>query len=494
MPLGRFAMLNELVNELKSEDSRTIAKFAKFKVYVIVLHDPDDDKFIKKVSDKFRMLDSMTGERMLFLTWIQPPAEINRILGEIYAYYFNRYHIAFDKNENDGSIRELMEAKRRFNVGEHESALVLCTDLLSSNRLIVQTSAHNIQDQLLLIGDFCNNIPDGAISEGETFAKLEAIMKQQRAESEEEMTEITSDILCDVFSFQAKKEGLDCFEHDRQHRMNKILEKAEEKMNKRRNANEDASDEIIAYYDLLLQSKREEFEKDPRHELELSRRYISTEYYDKALSDGPCMSFLTNDKNTIRNYNKSLPKGAEKYSVTLCNSFNILYSIYRWGPFKGIDLSGLVIYLTKAIENECYSSIFQYCRYLNGIQMPDYYKCFCDRLGTDLSLEITGRYGQPLFCKLNRYKTKNGIRELEACTLGAVNIMRNWLYDYAEHHNWNFGEEQNWIDFEVLRNRAAHSFEIGIEDVNETSSLFDAIIDSSFDQMNLMKTYCKNER
>ena len=70
LPLSRFQMLAGLC----SQDEYVRKALAPFKLFCIVLHDPDDKKFSGRMQRHFLDLHTRTGENLLFITFINPPA------------------------------------------------------------------------------------------------------------------------------------------------------------------------------------------------------------------------------------------------------------------------------------------------------------------------------------------------------------------------------------------------------------------------------------
>ena len=65
--LNRFDKLMELKNKSASDE--------KFKLTAIIVHDPNDKTLTEYIRSHFLRFARLTGEKFLFITFVQPPKE-----------------------------------------------------------------------------------------------------------------------------------------------------------------------------------------------------------------------------------------------------------------------------------------------------------------------------------------------------------------------------------------------------------------------------------
>ena len=62
-----------------SGDSHARRVISSFKIYCIIVHDPDDEAFKKKIKERFLSLHQKTGKDLLFITFVDPPNRFREI-------------------------------------------------------------------------------------------------------------------------------------------------------------------------------------------------------------------------------------------------------------------------------------------------------------------------------------------------------------------------------------------------------------------------------
>lgn len=150
-PLSRFQMLAGLC----SQDEYARKALAPFKLFCIVLHDPDDKKFSGWMQRHFIDLHARTGDNLLFITFINPPTAWTPPDG-----------LSFPEME-----RRALSGERGFDswllinhflpavAPDAELPCLLVThDLLSREYLVLESSQDQIETQLLELGRLSSSL------------------------------------------------------------------------------------------------------------------------------------------------------------------------------------------------------------------------------------------------------------------------------------------------------------------------------------------------
>lgn len=142
-----------MMAELCRHDSFVSEKLSRFKAVCIVLHDPDDKSFARRMGRLFDSLHRRTGRDMLFITFTKPTEE----------FLFRHRDADFHTREQDNLFSEegtddsvIIGNFMRAVIPDGDLPSVLVTDDLSSDRFVyLPTSDMTFEMQLLRIADYC---------------------------------------------------------------------------------------------------------------------------------------------------------------------------------------------------------------------------------------------------------------------------------------------------------------------------------------------------
>lgn len=229
LPLSRFQLMSGLVTGIGYAEEA----ISQFKMVCIVLPDPYDASFRRRMRERFMDLHEQTGKDMLFITFIEPPLEW------LYKQRSVNFTAAGQMNlftEHGCDDRQLISMFIRSVAPEAQLPAIVVTDnLLSGEYVVLETSESRFEHQLLEIGALCTNSEDRVPVTDTRF--LNVLNDLGRYQVSSTASRPIAAILADVFAVQP--DNYDGFSNTW---ADARLRKLEEEMNR---GDQDAT---LAYY------------------------------------------------------------------------------------------------------------------------------------------------------------------------------------------------------------------------------------------------------
>ena len=372
LPISNFSTFLSLCD--RQRDSGINKLFSQFKLTVIVLGDPKDPEII----DKFKTVNRMTGQDLLFITFTSSPYHYRVNFRE-----WNKYEELDDTTRdrlrqlNDVSTIDdigMADLARRFNLSpSHLPALIITNDLRAREAVVLRTTKEQISKQLVLL----------ALEVAERNAPIDIRNLELVKSSPDallcDFRSSTSEILTNAFgNIQLKENPNDQEAKD-------WNDKAVNDSLQRLNTMDDTSETALA--------EREEELMD---------------YATNRLVQAQRTSPTASNNRFVIDENKM--QGIESDTLTTLRTYNLLTRQFVSKPENGLpedfkyDYSALSLYLSKVLENELAYSIVQQMRQVKGIPMPDYYcKLFKGKNDADYKVKTASDKAVDLNKKQGRY-------------------------------------------------------------------------------------------
>ena len=432
--LNRFDRLMELRNDQSINE--------QFKLTAIIVHDPNDYKLIDYIRSHFVYFARSTGEKLLFITFVQPPEEFADALrrGE---YNYAKLLVS-DSKQLSGTDTIINPLIRNYYSLPADGSYMVIANKLSDNKVYrVSITKQSLPNQLMYLTEHC----DCPTSFDELITQLEGEsvnIKEMLGDSLLKIVSLTSP------SSSPENYGLHSYS---QYEMAKqtINEEKQKLLDALRlsSDDEDLTEDVLKIYKIIEYAHMNVFNQG---------RYAPGRVrwccnYD--LLDGKSKTFL---------------KTFSRLSQFLINESQ---------PDE-LDYSAFILYLAKIVETELNLSICQMLRESMGVAMPRYYNKYCSE--RERVYIPTNKKDVPL----NMYfKLKNGRKKLKGVALGDL------LYAYKTAmgldpyfgFNWHvpnpeFLEKMSvdflslWNEFIDVRNGAAHARFVNTDSFRRTESLF----------------------
>ena len=148
LPLSRFQMLSRLC----SDDREIRDALASYKLTCVVLHDPDDKRFVARMRKMFPSLHRQTGKDLLFISFINPPKEWEEpdCLG--FKHVDSRRLCVESGFDSWLMVNHLLPIV----APDANLPCLLVTDaLLSREYVLIDSSVEQFPDQLVQLGEYC---------------------------------------------------------------------------------------------------------------------------------------------------------------------------------------------------------------------------------------------------------------------------------------------------------------------------------------------------
>ena len=444
-PLSKFQYLAKLCKE----EEYTVELFSQFYLTAIVLHNPDDVEFKNIMESNFENLHKCTGERFLFVTFID-----NEVRNEWNLVDVMSSGVDFDEIDFVHNLAKRLDLK--------QFPVILLTDNLNDSRYItLNTDKERIVSQLESIGSYVSLQNRRFSIQTKLFADfLQTLGDFQRKETID--NEYLSTNIADILAIHSLTDdglyGLPPINNEQTTASIQI----EDAINRLQSAYLEIRDnfeaqseklysllEILTHYFYIVITKEQHIyrfkESNPKEE---------TEFFDKLTSD----------------------------SQIFYNTFNSLNGYYN-SKFINIhdDYSPLSLNLCKIIEEELNASIVQLIRQIYGIRMPKYYRIHDRRRGR---VEV----GNNL---INQYDRNTG--KLCTVTIGGIINMLQYLNDdrLIEYCRDEFIDKLE--TFRDYRNMAAHPRVLSEEDFLAMKDCFYEILKNWIDLLNNLKQRLQHE-
>lgn len=488
-PISRFSLFYGLYNQTQqSEEVHSI--FSRFNLIAIILHNPADKKFQKKMENRFEYYDSMTESNFLFITFIKRDRWIEATRDE------REYLQTLTLGEGKTDDFELQHLKQLFKVEEKENpVIILTTDLNSKTYAVIDTSTEIIEEQLWKIGKFCRCQEKPQSCQDPNFKRLVRDLQECKSYNWENYSDEISSFplplrysLIATFS-RIQKRNIESSKDDLQELPNiiqfnrqlmdlivallqeiKIRDILIEKLIRRiylKEQTEEQCDELLS----LLQ-ERELFQK-------------STDIWFQELANAKiiCLPQQEVDREyLINDISDEWEQDSQIYAKThneLCRA--LLHNGNRENNNDEFDFACLSFYMPKIWENEINRSIVQKMRQHIGIEMPEYWfrykesnEEFCIRCG-NRTIDLNNRYGRQ-----NNWK---------APTIGDSRYAYDTLIREKRMHPIKNNDifVELWGNLNNARNRTTHWEPIDMGTFMYTYSRFNQLKDQFFPTLMAIK-------
>lgn len=196
LPLSRFQMMSGLF----SGDYFYARKLSQFKMVCIVLPDPYDNTFRRRMKDSFLALHEQTGQDMLFISFVNPPKEWRDTRRSLDFESVEKQNLFAEEGSDD---KQLISSFIRSTAPNTQlPAIIVTDDLISDRYVILESSISRFEEQLVEIGLFCTN-SDGRtqVIDGRFLEVLDKLGRYQIIRDE---TRPLAARLADVFAIQPR--------------------------------------------------------------------------------------------------------------------------------------------------------------------------------------------------------------------------------------------------------------------------------------------------
>lgn len=391
LPLSRFQMMSGLF----SGDYFYARRMSQFKMVCIVLPDPYDNSFRRRMKDRFLALHEQTGQDMLFISFVDPPKEWRDTRRSLDYESIEKQNLFAEEGSDD---KQLISSFIRSTAPNTQlPAIIVTDDLMSDRYVILESSISRFEEQLVEIGLFCTN-SDGRtqVTDGRFLEVLDTLGRYQIIRDE---TRPLAARLADVFAIQPK--NYDSFSKSWADARLKELE-AEMK-----DGGQDAS---VAYYnykagikkakdDLKSFNSPEHVSRPPRpkndvprvkrevdifresgmvlymsDDVELNVQQIPTFYMRYKIEEDEIRGFRLChplSKDNIEQFNQLLKSFIRKRYPTEDEMMYTNASLRKVRSYMP-----LTCYLNDFMDREINLSLVQQMRQKYGIEMPEYFARF----------------------------------------------------------------------------------------------------------------------
>ena len=169
-----------------------------YKMVCIVLPDPYDDSFRRRMKASFLALHEQTGQDMLFITFVNPPKEWRDSRRSQDFLSVEKQNLFTEEGSDD---KQLISSFIRSTAPNTQLPVIIVTDdLMSDKYAILESSISRFEQQLVEIGLFCTN-SDGRtpVTDGHFLEVLDTLGRYQIIRDEARPLAAR---LADVFAIQ----------------------------------------------------------------------------------------------------------------------------------------------------------------------------------------------------------------------------------------------------------------------------------------------------
>ena len=374
-PLSTFQQLAGLCKE----EPYIRQTFDDFKLIGIIVHDPDDDAFLRQIKYSFEHLHEVTGKAFAFITFINPPYGWSRAHQ---GWMETRERLSAGDGCEDAEFIQILQ--RRLDLPEGP-CLILTENLLSNRYVILPTSQGSIIHQMEEIGYYTNastgRFPITDSSFLSFLSRLGSAYEEQTRNGESLAKNIADMVAVraltgagavqDRFARQIQKDEAQIYVKNELLSLWNELERHKDPNDV--NQSQDQLDSFSDYLASIIGSFQRTGFNDYHHS-RYTRGLIVSHHSEYALVDDVFRRMEPISLNYILNYNRLLPVYFED------NGNNQLHKLGIDPSMFNSDFSPLGNYLGKAIEEEMNASIVQQVRSLMGVHMPEFYRKYEEAL------------------------------------------------------------------------------------------------------------------
>ena len=432
------------------QDDGVKQAFDSFKLTAIILCDPRDEEFNRKLKRDFRALDYITGRDMLFITFFKDAdsrGNLNNLIRRVNHSQEDYSHYLAFMNDGDTHMDEfdLANLAMQFNINISQLPVIILTDDLSSDEFVVlKTTKNDIGYQLAQLAYYAASHRNHKINIADIDPNRFGIyIPQSRLKTS------ISNILASAIAKIRGRRGL-----HRNEEADKLNKQNLEENIRQLETIDDNDDSTLAERELAVMNYGANrfalVAQDAIGCLNTSSQYI----IDESKMQDACYESLV----TLRTYN------------TLTNLLNIPSELTA-----KYDYSVLSLCFGKIFENELATSIVQQMRQAMGIPMPQYYNKPYDKEYSKFTINGVD---------LNQ-STNRGI--YKAPSIGdarhAYNKMIELIKMEGKLHFFEPGfveDDGVWASLNIGRNNAAHRKPVSYQGFNYMFGAFNVFLNKFF--------------
>lgn len=449
--LNRFDRLMELRNDQAVNE--------QFKLTAIIVHDPKDLELVDCIKSHFLYFARSTGEKFLFITFVQPSIENADALkrGE----YEYAELLVSDSPQEEGTDTTINPLIRDFySLPADGSYMVIANKLLDKKAYRVSITTQSLSNQLMYLTEYCD-CPTN-------FDKLITRLEGEAIN----IKEMLGDSLLKIVSLISPNPGR--YSYDQRKMAKQTINEEKQKLLetlKQSSDNEDLTEDVLNIYNIIEYA------------------YVNVFYQGYNPS---------RNKLTCNNYN--LLDGKSK---TFWKTYSRLvdFIVHDYQPDE-LDYSAFILYLVKIVETELNLSICQMLRQSMGIAMPRYYNRYCYE--TDRACIPTAN--QDVYLNKYIFRPSDRRKVLEGVALG--NLLHAYMTAIGEEIsyiiNWHVPYPENlermpceflslWEELIKVRNDAAHSRSVDRDLYGKTEYLFRVFQEAFISILYMIKKNLRSE-
>ena len=422
----------------------------QFKLTAIIVHDPKDKKLIEYIRSHFLYFAKSTGNKFLFITFIQPPKECVDAISRGEFEYAKL--LVSDSKQPDTIINPYIREK--YGLPQDGSYLVLTKKLSDKEVFKVGVTKNTLSDQLMYLTEYC-----------ETSQDFEGLIKKLNLKAFN-ITEMILDSLLKITSLispSSSPNGCRPYAKSQRKTAKKTINEEKQKLIaalKNSSDDEDLTDKVLELYNII------------------------ENVYMNILNEG---QHSCNNVQSCKNF-ELLDGKSQKF----WNTFSRLSYYIKSASRDDLDYSAFILYLGKIVETELNLSICQMLRQSMGITMPKFYNRYCNKTdivniptrNQDVPLnKCRGRKkyleGVPLGNLLHAYKTAIGIE---------TSRNRNWKIPNPKYLKEMPDAFLPLLEkIANLRNNAAHSQSVDVDSFKNTKNYFNEFQEKYISELSLIK-------
>ena len=381
LPLSTFQQLSGLCrNEYEARYT-----FSRYKAVAVLVHDPDDREFRRRMKYSFERLHETTGPDFAFITFIDPPVNWKRAHQD---WMEVRERLAAGEGCDDPTFVRALRDRLAL---PDSPCIVLTDDLLSDRYLVLDTTKDRFVGQLEAVGGFAEaqerRFPVDAPGVTSFLETLGTVWAERTSDGRSLAGNIAD--LVAVPALTGRGAISDRMARDHQRR------DAEEHVRRALSGLRHGLELIRAGG---AGSGADSEEKALGRLSDYMALIAGVARTDQAVSRNETLSQLKKMRPGMNEFaiRGATPRGMERFSMNCLMNYHRLLPLYFAPdlireespvdldyltdcPFE-TDYSPLGNYLGKAVEEEVNASLVQWIRKMMGVVMPDHYRLYQEGL------------------------------------------------------------------------------------------------------------------
>ena len=381
-PLSTFQHLAGLCRD--EQDARF--RFSRYKVVAVVVSDPDDKSFKRKMKSSFERLHVTTGPQFAFITFIDPSENWKQ---EHRDWMEDRERLAAGEGCDDPAFFHALQDQLEL---PDSPCLVLTDDLRSSSYFVLVTSEDRFVEQMEEIGRFAESKEGRFPVQGPEFTSfiqtLGTVWVQRTADGRSLAANVADLVAIpaltgkgavrDRMAREDQRTGAQEYVRQKLHNLQEELGQARAGMDE-----EVAAGILSRLSDYMALIAREARIIPPYADVDpvgVRREWGGSPFgsmSDFLIRKADCRGMEGFSWNCMKNYNHLLPLYFNPEMAYARSRVDLDYLAAE--PIL-MDYSSLGICFCKAVEEEVNASVVQRLRGILGVGMPKYYRLFQDGL------------------------------------------------------------------------------------------------------------------